>query len=82
MKNSLTVEETGIAYSEGKCCGKITFSSQEDALASIKAGGKRKNKTHKPFRAYKCSQGNWHLSSVSKKSHKKMLDSIKKVNKQ
>lgn len=77
LKNSLIVEETGDVAPPSKCCGKLTFDSEVDALAAI-SGGKFKNKTHKPIRAYRCEAGKWHLTSATKKSHNKMLDSIKK----
>lgn len=48
------------------CCGKIGFDTKEEALASIRT--KRKSKY--PIRSYRCEEGRWHLTSMTRKTYK------------
>lgn len=69
IKSKLVVEETNEVYESGSCCNKATFDSKVEALASI--GNYRKN-SKRPFRAYQCSTGKWHLSGTKKGAFNKI----------
>jgi hypothetical protein len=65
LREQIEVIPTDDVYGpEKRCCGKQTFATEVDALASITSRGK---KSQKPIRAYACSEGNWHLSGQPKK---------------
>jgi hypothetical protein len=61
-----TGEET--IHESNRCCGKRAYDTKEEALASILSN--RSNKSKKPFRAYICPEGKWHLSGFSKKKYR------------
>jgi uncharacterized protein with PIN domain len=66
LKREITVEYTGFKEeTEKRCCGKLTFATEQEALASIIPS--RSKKSQKPMRAYQCNQGYWHLSGQPKK---------------
>ena len=61
----ITPPEEVIEYKPTKCCGKFTYASHEDAMSDIEPFHNGK----KPIRAYKCSEGNWHLTSMTTKQY-------------
>jgi hypothetical protein len=66
LRREITVEYTGfVDESEKRCCGKLTFATEQEALAAIIPS--RSKKSQKPMRAYRCSAGYWHLSGQPKK---------------
>ena len=65
LKKEITVIPTGDTYGpEKRCCGKQTFTTEEEALANITS---RCKNSKRPFRGYQCEMGNWHLSGQPKK---------------
>lgn len=65
------VESDDLDIKEKRCCGKKTYSSYEEAMGDIKTGTRKGSK--RPFRAYQCESGNWHLSGVPKHKFKKHI---------
>lgn len=61
------VESDGVKHESHRCCGKVAFDTKVEALQSI--GNYRKN-SKRPFRAYRCQMGKWHLSGTPKKKFK------------
>ncbi len=71
LKAHITVVPTD--YEKGpekRCCGKQTFSSEVEALANITNRGRN---SKRPFRAYMCGMGNWHLTALTKKQAQKEI---------
>lgn len=62
-----TGEET--IHESNRCCGKRAYDTKEEALAAILSN--RSSKSKKPFRAYFCPEGKWHLSGHSRKTFSK-----------
>lgn len=63
LRKSITIvpnnEEEEFDY---HCCGKRTYKTESEAMESIAKGSR--NKKYKPVRAYRCENGNWHLTSM------------------
>ena len=62
-------------------CKKVSFDSKEDANRRVKEIDLEEKRDKNPIRSYRCEQcGQWHLTSVSKKTYKhiKKLPEIRK----
>lgn len=71
-----SIEVTGevTKVREKRCCNKLTYGSYHEAMGAITT-----KKNRKPFRAYQCEAGNWHLTSTPVK-HVKNYEKVQSKN--
>lgn len=71
LRSQITVIPTDcVREPEKRCCGKQTFATEVEALANITNRGRN---SKRPFRAYCCAMGSWHLTALTKKQAQKEI---------